>query len=111
MKRVLTGILGMILAGCATPGELLQRPDVEVLKSTREARAVAGCIGQKWSEYVMLGLPSTTLTEKGYLVALGNSGTYCVAGVEPEGTGSKVRFGQDGGPGRSNPYKDLLSCL
>jgi hypothetical protein len=88
------GVLGLIMGGCATPGELMKQQPVVEYVSQKEPRVVVACITKKWSDYgYML---NTLLTEKGYILSRMQDSMYAYAtvGVEPEGVGSRVRYSE-----------------
>ncbi|MBJ6749874.1 hypothetical protein [Geomonas anaerohicana] len=99
-RVVMVVMVGALEVGCVySPYELVQKELVVEYLSPKAPRAVAGCIGDLFLKDCIQ--VSTVQTGTGLMIVRGgidnyngSHGAYGAVLIEPEGTGSRVRYGE-----------------
>lgn len=90
MRKAITALALIMLAGCTIHGRESDGPDLQV-KSNKTPQEYARCLGPKW-----LAINSSTTsveTENGYKIAASGTfyGVISLASIEREGGGSSIK--------------------
>lgn len=110
----LTAAVTLSIAGCYSPGELIQKGPTYAAQSHKSPKQYALCVFPQWQE----SRPDATLseTENGYRLLSGNDmNTNEVLQVSKTAKGSDVKFYQrsylDFGAGKATALESTKNCL
>lgn len=93
MRKAITGLALIVLAGCSTPGDLKQNDPTISATSTKSPKQYALCVFPKWQEERSASTMSET--ENGYrLIVATDMTTDELLEVADSGKGSKVALYQ-----------------
>ncbi len=107
-------IVALSVAGCYSPGELIQKGPTYSAQTGKQPKAYALCVFPQWQE----SRPGATLTEteSGYRLLSGDDmGTNEILQITKSASGSDVKFYQrwymDFGAGRATALESTKNCL
>lgn len=104
----------LVLAGCHSPGALVQKGPVFSASSSKTPKNYALCVFPQWQEH----RPDATMseTEMGYRLVSGNDmNTNEILSISKTASGSAVKFYQraylDFGSGKESALRSTKECL